>query len=130
MAHLTDEVLDRLGREEVAWCTTVRPDGSPHTTPVWFWFAEDTWWVASATRNVKVRNVIVDPRLSLGLQDGSAPVVAEGRAVVHSEAFPADVVAAFAAKYSGWDITAGQPDGLRVLLQVPVARWLLVGTAR
>lgn len=109
--------------------TTVRPDGSPHTTPVWFCLIKDTWWLASATRSVKVRNVAADPRLSLALQGGSAPVVAEGHAVVHTKAFPDAVVAAFAAKYSGWDITAHQPDGPRVLMQVPVTRWLLSGIA-
>ena len=129
MAPLSDETLGRLKREDLAWCTTVRPDGSPHTTPVWFCYLEDTWWIASAARNVKVRNLATNPHLSLALQDGAAPAVAEGRATVHTEAFPAAVVAAFAAKYTGWDITDHRPDGLRVLLQVTVSRWLLAGGA-
>ena len=41
------------------------------------------------------------------------------------------IVAAFAEKYGGWDIRQPvTPDGDRVLLEVPVRRWLLAGTAR
>jgi hypothetical protein len=46
-------VLDRSAHEELAWCTTLRFDGSPHTTPVWFCFIEGSWWIASAARSVK-----------------------------------------------------------------------------
>ena len=130
MSRLSSAVLDRLAREDVVWCTTVRPDGSPHTTPVWFSFAGDTWWISGAFRNVKVRNVSADPHVSLALPDGRSPAVAEGLALVHQRGFPVAIVTDFAAKYSGWDITADEPDGQRVLIEVPVTRWLLAGTAR
>ncbi len=97
---------------------------------MWFTYAEDTWWIASAASSVKVRNLTADPRVSLALANGRAPVVAEGRAGVHREPFPADIVATFAAKYAGWDITDHRTDGPRVLLEVPVTCWLLTGTAR
>ncbi|MFJ8363696.1 pyridoxamine 5'-phosphate oxidase family protein [Streptomyces sp. NPDC093984] len=38
----TPAVLDRLARERNAWLCTVRPDGSPHVTPVWFLYLHDT----------------------------------------------------------------------------------------
>jgi hypothetical protein len=48
-----------------------------------------------------------------------------------SRAFPADVVAAFGAKYSGWDVrlTYGSSGG-RILFEVPLDRWLLAGSAQ
>ncbi|SDM40736.1 pyridoxamine 5'-phosphate oxidase family protein [Allokutzneria albata] len=122
---------DRLERERNAWLCTVRPDGSPHVTPVWFVYRENTWWIGSSERNRKVRNMINDPRVSLALEDGMAPVVAEGLATVHEGDFPEDVVAAFAAKYDGWDVTetwAG--EGARVLVEVRMTKWLLSGVAQ
>lgn len=124
-------IRDRLEREKNAWLCTVRPDGSPHLTPVWFVFRDDTWWIGSGLRNVKVRNMAADPRVSLALQDGDAPIVAEGRAQIHRGDFPDDIVAAFGEKYDSWDVTAVvQPGGERVLLEIPVGRWLLAGAAQ
>ncbi|MFE0592686.1 pyridoxamine 5'-phosphate oxidase family protein [Micromonospora echinospora] len=121
------EVLARLGRERNVWFCTLRPDGSPHLTPVWFVHLDDQWWICTAARNRKVRNVAADPRVSLALEDGRAPVVAEGTVTVHRESFPSDVVAAFRAKY-GWDVTGSDgPEGGNVLLEVTVSRWLLAG---
>jgi F420H(2)-dependent biliverdin reductase len=134
----------RLAGEPNAWLCTLRQDGSPHVTPVWFVYADETWWVGCAAHSVKVRNVVADPRVSFALEDGKAPVVAEGVARVLRGDFPAEVVTAFANKYAGWDATRGHtctgescapcrrggPDLVRVLLAVDVRRWLLAGTAQ
>lgn len=80
MTHdLGEVVVARLNRERNAWLCTVRPDGSPHMTPVWFIYQVATWWIGSSERNLKVRNVVTEPRVSLALEDGVAPVVAEVR---------------------------------------------------
>ncbi len=124
-------VLERLGSEPNAWMCTLRTDGSPHLTPVWFVYQGRTWWVCSGERNVKVRNVAADPRVSLALEGGGAPVVAEGQGKILRQDYPADVVAAFKCKYGGWDITTPfERGGSRVLLEVPVDRWLLAGTSQ
>lgn len=112
-----------------AWLTTVRGDGSPHTTPVWFLLLDDTFWIASSVRNVKVKNVGREPRVSLAVDGtGSQPYVAQGRATVRRnlEDFP-HLVALLAEKYDGWDATDESQDGPRVLLEVSVDRWLLHG---
>ena len=124
------QLTDRLARERNVWLCTLRPDGSPHVTPVWFAYLDDAFWVGSGERNVKVRNVEKDPRVSLALEDGDAPAVAEGLARVHRAALREDVLALLSAKYDGWDAAAViEPFGLRVLLEVPVRRWLLGGSA-
>jgi PPOX class probable F420-dependent enzyme len=121
------EVLTRLDRERNVWFCTIRPDGSPHVTPVWFVYLDSRWWICTAARNRKVHNVAADPRVSLALEDGRAPVVAEGTVLIHRESFPLEVVAAFRMKY-GWDVTGSDgPEGGNVLLQVAVTRWLLAG---
>ncbi|UUU23333.1 pyridoxamine 5'-phosphate oxidase family protein [Streptomyces sp. DSM 40750] len=125
-------VRDRLATERNAWLCTVRPDGSAHVTPVWFVFLRGCWWIGADGGSVKVRNVEEFARVSVALEDGRFPVVAEGTAVVRRgpSPFPADVTEAFAAKY-GWDVTAPHgPGETRVLLEVPVTRWLLAGTAQ
>lgn len=128
---LDQRVVQRLRDEWHAWLCTLRPDGTPHVTPVWFVFHDATWWVGSSARNKKVRNLARDSRVSLALEGGAAPVVAEGRAAIRRGDFPSGIVAMFMSKYDGWDVTAPVPgEGTRVLIQVPVTRWLLAGQAQ
>ena len=128
MTNLPDaDLLDRLDRERSVWLCTLRPDGSPHQTPVWFSFQGGQFWIATAAASVKVRNLRSDPRVSLALPDPDAPVVAEGTAVVVERPFPAEVAAALRDRYPGWDVTVDWPDGRYVLLRVTVTRWLLTG---
>jgi len=123
------DAASRVSESRIGWLTTIRPDGSPHTTPVWFVFDEKDIWIATGRRNVKVANVRADPRVSIAV-DGSAaaPLVAEGRAeLVEVAATSRAVVAAFAEKYDGWDIGDESVDGPRVVVKVKVSRWLLAG---
>ena len=118
---------DALADAACAWLTTLRRDGSPHVTPIWFLLDEDTFWIASSTVNVKVANVLRDPRVALAVDGtGGRPVVAQGRAHVHRdiEAYPS-LLARFATKYGGWDAGDETQDGPRVLVEVRVDRWLL-----
>ncbi|WP_205856064.1 pyridoxamine 5'-phosphate oxidase family protein [Phytoactinopolyspora endophytica] len=124
-------LIDRLERERNVWLCTLRADGSPHVTPVWFVYLADRFWISSGARNRKVRNVVNDPRVSLALEDGDTPCVAEGRAHVHTGTLREDVLAAISAKYGGWDAaTQIEPYGPRVMLEIPVDRWLLKGAAQ
>lgn len=107
-----------------AWVTTVRPDGSPHTTPVWFLLRRGSFWFASARTNVKVRNLRRDPRVSVALDGtGRSPWVAEGEALLHGIGEHPEPVRRLAAKY-GWDPADETRDGPRVLIEVRIARWL------
>lgn len=134
MSDLVDEpgpgVRLRLADERNAWLCTVRPDGSAHITPVWFIYRNSRWWIGSEHSSVKVRNIRKEPRVSLALEDGRFPVVAEGDASLILDGFPREVVTAFEQKY-GWDVSAPtRPGSKRVLLEVHVRRWLLTGTAQ
>jgi PPOX class probable F420-dependent enzyme len=126
---LSADAASRVSASRIGWLTTLRPDGSPHTTPVWFVFDEDAIWIATGRRNVKAANVRSDPRVSIAV-DGSAdaPLVAEGKAeLMDVAATDHAVVAAFAEKYNGWDIADEAVDGPRVVVKVTVSRWLLAG---
>lgn len=135
MSDLVNEpepaIRQRLAEERNVWLCTVRPDGSTHVTPVWFVYQDSRWWIGSDARSVKVRNIRKEPRVSLALEDGRFPVVAEGDAtLIHEGAFPHEVVTAFERKY-GWDVSAPTlPGSGRVLMEVRVRRWLLAYTAQ
>ena len=122
-------VVTRLTQERNVWLVTVRADGRPHAVPIWFAYIDDRFWVATGAGSVKVRNLATNPQVTMALEDGSAPVVAEGTGCVHPMPFPAPVVDAFRAKYQ-WDFSSGQDDdvGEVALVEVTVRRWLFGGT--
>jgi PPOX class probable F420-dependent enzyme len=117
--------VDRLADERNVWLATVRPDGRPHLAPVWFVYVDDRIWVGTGRGSVRVRNLQANPAASASLEDGDAPLVAEGTVTVHERARPDAVVAAFQAKY-GWDITVevDADVGEVVLLELRPHRWL------
>jgi PPOX class probable F420-dependent enzyme len=116
----------RLAHEPNLWLATVRPGGGPHLTPVWFVFVTGRFWIGTGATSVKVRNLRANPRVSVCLQDGNDPLVAEGRAELADRPFPATVVEAFRSKYD-WDVTVDEDAdmGSLVLVSVDVQRWLL-----
>lgn len=131
-AGLTDAARGRLRDDQVAWVCTLRPDGSPHLTPTWFVYAAPVWWICVIEASAKARNVAGDPRVAIHLPGDEVPVVAEGIARIHrQEDFPAWVRQTLMDKYDGWDIaTLEQDRWRRVLLEVPVDRWLLSGVPK
>ena len=93
---------ERLDSAKNVWVATVRPDGRPHLVPVWFVVDEGCWYLCTAPDSVKARNLQVNPRLALALEDGNSPHIVEGeaRAVTPTPV----VVRKFKEKYD-WDIT-------------------------
>lgn len=76
---------DRLRREEMIWITTVRADGQPQTSAVWFHFDGSDFLLFSQPRALKVRNLAAEPRVSLNLNGtgyGADLVIIEGTAEV------------------------------------------------
>lgn len=72
----------RLQYDRVAWMTTVREDGTPQTSPVWFLWDGEAFLVYSLD-SARVRNIEASPRVSLNLDGnglGGDIVVVEGTA--------------------------------------------------
>ena len=55
--------------EPVVWLSTVRPDGSPHLVPIWFWWDGEALLVFSKPNAQKVRNLRANPSVMLALGD-------------------------------------------------------------
>jgi nitroimidazol reductase NimA-like FMN-containing flavoprotein (pyridoxamine 5'-phosphate oxidase superfamily) len=130
---IDDEVSEQLAFTQTAWFSSVRPDHSPHTVPVWFVHDRTHLWVASSPSSRKVANVRHNDQVSLAL-DGSAahaPYVALARAeIVADLTGQPDVVAAIARKYGGYDVSAGSGTGPLVLMRLTITRWLLDGSVQ
>lgn len=129
MDHELDE---RLTQAQIAWFSSVRPDGSPHTVPVWFVHDEDSIWVASSPSSRKVANVNRNDRVAIAI-DGSTPrtLVAQTRVdLLDDPEEHLSIVARYARKYSGYDITDHSVAGQLVLMRLTITRWLLDGSVQ
>jgi len=96
-----EDATARLATEEIVWLTTVRTDGQPQTSPVWFVWRHGTAFIVSAPGAGKLANLGGNPHVSLHLEGagpGELVVTLEGVAST-SEGLPDDVAAAYAAKY-------------------------------
>ena len=70
MARLTRDEIDTILRTPlIAFIATVKPNGMPHVTPVWYIYDGETVVVAASTDSVKVRNVSSNPSASLSILD-------------------------------------------------------------
>jgi PPOX class probable F420-dependent enzyme len=63
-------VARRLGDEIVIWLTTVRADGTPQPSVVWFLWEHDTFLIYSQSNKQKLRNIARNPKVSLNF-DGN-----------------------------------------------------------
>ncbi|GHO70659.1 hypothetical protein KSC_095510 [Ktedonobacter sp. SOSP1-52] len=83
---LKEHTKERLTNEVIAWFTTVRPDGRPHSVPVWFLWEGESVLIFSKN-NQKIRNLAQNPNVVLALDntdDGGDVIILEGQARVLS----------------------------------------------
>jgi PPOX class probable F420-dependent enzyme len=105
----------RLSEESVAWITTVTAGGQPQSSPVWFLWAGGEFLVYAQPHSWKVRNLRVNPLVSLHLnsdESGNRVATFEGSARICAEDPPAQEVPAYLAKYragmAAFDMTPEQ----------------------
>jgi PPOX class probable F420-dependent enzyme len=94
----------RLREETIIWLTTVRRDGTPQPTPVWFLREGDTVLMYSRPNQQKERNIAHNPKVALhfdGDGRGGDIIVLTGEARIVSDAPPATGVSAYIEKYAG-----------------------------
>jgi PPOX class probable F420-dependent enzyme len=97
-----DYVEERLTREVVIWLTSVRPDGQPQTSPVWFVWDGQSFLIYSIPRSQKVPNIRGNPKVSLNLDGdgtGGGIVTIEGEAHIDEGAPLAHQLQTYADKY-------------------------------
>ena len=67
----SEDTSGLLGEPIISFITTLRADGTPHTTPVWHIVDGDDVVVAVGRDTVKARNVGRNPSVSLCVVEGS-----------------------------------------------------------
>ncbi len=112
MARMTPDEIEAILRTPlIASIATIKPDGSPHVTPVWFLYDDAAVQVAVSSTSVKARNVRSNPQVSLSILDGgdhSRWVQVNGPAALTKEGV-SDVVRAMWRSYTegdGWEESA------------------------
>jgi PPOX class probable F420-dependent enzyme len=74
---------ERLQTEVIVWLSTVRADGQPQSSPVWFMWDDGAFLIWSLPGSQKVPNIRANPRVSLHLEGdgrGGGIVTFEGMA--------------------------------------------------
>ncbi|NWF68269.1 MAG: TIGR03667 family PPOX class F420-dependent oxidoreductase [Chloroflexi bacterium] len=94
---------DLIRDSQFAWFTTVRADGQPQPTPVWFIWDGATFVIYSQPQAQKVRNLRANPKVALsfaGDDEGEEYLVVMGHAAIDAQAPAPKDNAAYMAKYS------------------------------
>jgi PPOX class probable F420-dependent enzyme len=92
----------RLRSEQVLWLTTVRADGQPQSSPVWFLWDGEEFLLFSQAHAQKLRNLAGNPRVAVHLEsEGTADevVTIDGTAAVDPDAPPSDRTEEYQVKY-------------------------------
>jgi len=127
-----DQVVSKLEQSRNYWLATTRPDGRPHVIPRWGVWLDGLFWYDGSPETLHVRNLAVDPRCVLHLEDGMDVTIVEGRSV-QSEPITGKLGERLAADYArkyGPEYTPG-PDawsdeiagGMRKLIPEKVLAW-------
>lgn len=101
--ELNDRVTERLQHEQIIWLTTVRTDGMPTPTPVWFHWDGAQVLIFSQPNALKVRNIRANPNVALHFHtdaEGGDVAILLGTAQINEPPVAATQLAAYLAKYT------------------------------
>lgn len=108
-AELSERQQRFVEKARIAVLASVRADGSPHTSPVWYRYEDGAFLVSIDRASQKHHNVERDPRVELCIDDRDrAPfhtVIVRGRASIEPEA-SAEWRRALAVHYLGEEMGA------------------------
>jgi hypothetical protein len=71
---------ERLVRSRSYWICTTRPDGRPHSAPVWGFWHDGALYFGTHRETRKARNISENRRVSIHLESGDDVVIVEGEA--------------------------------------------------
>jgi PPOX class probable F420-dependent enzyme len=105
MVALTTSAQRKLANDRVVWLTTIRPDGSPASRPVWFVWRAPELLVYSEPHTHKVRHLTRDPRANVHFNSdrkGGTIVVLDVEAAIEHDAPSPSGCPGYLAKYADW----------------------------
>jgi hypothetical protein len=71
----------RLEKSRSYWICTTRPDGRPHSMPVWGFWLDGALWFGTGREARKAKNIARNPAVSIHLESADDMVAFEGTAV-------------------------------------------------
>ena len=101
-ADISPEIQSQLENAQVIWFTTVRADGMPQPTPVWFVWQDGSFLIYTTQKAQKFRNIQANPKVALNLdttEDGDHFTVFMGEAKIDSNTPAPSKVPAYIEKY-------------------------------
>jgi hypothetical protein len=103
--------VERLVAARNYWVATTRPDGRPHSMPVWGVWIDDAFFFGSGRNSAKSRNLAANPAIVVHLESGDETVILEGLAepLVDSE-LERRVDEAYGPKYDFTPDSSGAAD--------------------
>jgi PPOX class probable F420-dependent enzyme len=96
------KAAQRLSQEGIIWLVTVRHDGTPQPSPVWFLWEGETILIYSQPNTQKLRNIARNAKVSLNLRGdawGNDITIVTGDARIDDDAPLVREVPAFVKKY-------------------------------
>ena len=86
--EISEKYAQMIEKSEFIWFTTVRADGMPQPTPVWFVRDGDTFLIYTTPGSQKAKNLRANPHVALGLanEDAGDVFIAQGEAVIDDKA--------------------------------------------
>jgi PPOX class probable F420-dependent enzyme len=127
---IDEKLAARLQTEQIIWLTTVREDGTPQPTPVWFYWHEESMLIFTQPQSQKLRNIAANPKVALNLHTdeyGGSVAVLWGEAYVDPQGASPAEIEAYMAKYAagikmlGWT-PEQMANSFSTALRVPIAR--------
>jgi PPOX class probable F420-dependent enzyme len=123
-ADMTPEILSQLEKAYVIWFTTVRADGMPQPTPVWFVWQDGSFLIYTTPKAQKFRNIQGNAKVALNLDDthdGDHFTVFMGEAKIDPSTPAPSKVPAYIDKYRQGIIDIGMtPESFDESFSVPI----------
>ncbi|HSM58028.1 MAG TPA: pyridoxamine 5'-phosphate oxidase family protein [Candidatus Sulfomarinibacteraceae bacterium] len=108
----------RLGRELTIWIATVREDGRPHLTPVWFVWFQNKIYFSTGSDSQKFANLYNNQNVALALPDTGSVVIIEGEAHAADRGTTESMAEFFFNKYE-WDFRYDEVADWRLVEVTP-----------
>ena len=108
----------RLGRETTIWLATVRQDGRPHLTPLWYIWLDGRIFIATGAYSQKFVNLYHNQYISLALPDTTSPILIEGEAHVAAQQ-AVDILAKYFYDKYEWDFRYDESADWRLIEITP-----------
>lgn len=119
--------IARLVVAQNYWIATTRPDGRPHSRPVWGIWLDNAFYFS--TGSLALQNLTSQPAITVHLESGSEVVILEGEAeVVNERSLTEQIVGLYNQKYH-WDMSPDSSPGTFYVVRPQMAfGWLSDGT--